>query len=167
MVEIKEENDIIVNEQFTLEQAYRELKDIENKIDFFETQRKIQNTPKAVNLKDVMVSGGQINNDAIINGLIRSDQYSDKLNALYQSKASYEKYIWQEIELYKDVKQGMIMHFLKHMSFKDKNTKKVKKLTWEDIAKIMNYSVKQCQRFYNEYLERNNSWSIEDGKCKK
>lgn len=167
MIEVKEESTLTVNEYLTLEQAYRELKSIENQIDLFETQRKILNTPKSVNLKDVVVSGGQINNDTILNNLIKSDQYSDKLTALYMAKASYEKYIWKQIELYKDVKQGMIMHFLKHMSFRDKNTKKVKKLTWEEIAKVMNYSVKQCQRFYNEYLERNNSWSIEDGKCKK
>lgn len=155
-------SDIITNEYLTLEQAYRELKSIENQIDLYETQRKILNGPKAVNLKDIVVSGGRTNNDIILENLVKSDQYSDKLTSLYVSKASYEKFIWQQIELFKDIKQGIIIHFLKGMSFKDEITKKVKKLTWEEIAKVMNYSVKQCQRFYNEYEERNCCWTKDE-----
>lgn len=154
MVEIKEESNVIVNDHLTLEQAYRELRNIENQIDFFETQRTIQNLPKTVNLKDIVVSGGTLNNNGILDGIIRCDQYSDKLNALYLAKASYEKFIWQEIEIYKDVKQGIIIHFLKHITFRDINTKKDKRLNWKEIAGIMNYSVKQCQRYYNKYKGR-------------
>lgn len=138
----------------TLEEAYRELKSIENKIDLLETQRTILNAPKTVNLKDIMVSGGRLTNDSILNGIISSDKYSESLSALYLSKASYEAYIWQEIALFKDSKQGLIIHFLKHLSFRDANTKEDKKLTWREIGKIMNYSEKQCQRYYNEYRGR-------------
>ena len=140
--------------KLTLEDAYRELRNIENQIDFFETQRTIQNLPKTVNLKDIVVSGGTLNNNGILDGIIRCDQYSDKLNALYLAKASYEKFIWQEIEIYKDIKQGIIIHFLKHITFRDINTKKDKRLNWEEIAGVMNYSVKQCQRYYNKYKGR-------------
>lgn len=154
MVEIKETSNVIVNDHLTLEQAYRELMNIENQIDFFETQRTIQNLPKTVNLKDIVVSGGTLNNNGILDGIIRCDQYSDKLNALYLAKASYEKFIWQEIEIYKDVKPGIIIHFLKHITFRDINTKKDKRLNWEEIAGVMNYSVKQCQRYYNKYKGR-------------
>lgn len=143
---------MIIDSNLSIENAYREWQSINNQISFFETQRAIKQAPKTVNFKEVIISGGRMNNNFILDSILKSDEYSEKLQQLYLSRTSYEKYILEEIRIYKTVKQGLIINFLRHIEMYNNKTQRYdKRLTWGEISKVMNYEERQCRRYYSEF----------------
>ena len=140
-------------------EAWNELDGINNQINLFETLKETNNeeTPKSVRLKEILVSGGKVNNDTICNAIINTDKYSEKLLSLYISKTAYEKYILEEIRRLKISAPAVCIAFLKEYQ----------KLTWKEMTKVMDYSIAQCRRYYDEFkgkTPKNNSFLKDEQK---
>ncbi len=133
MVEIKKE--------LTIVDAYRELKGINNRIDVYKTLRNSTYDIKPIKLKEILVSGGRHNNEALLNALVKKDEYTEELYRLYELKNMYERFILEEIERLKGVQQPIIVGFLKDYE----------KWSWKEIEKVLNYSERQLRRYYDEY----------------
>lgn len=125
----------------TISKAWSELKGIDNQIDLLETLRTTKTDIKGVKLKDILVSGGIVNNNAILNAIVSVDEYSARLNELYKAKNAYEKYILDEVDRIKRNNPCVVIGFLKDYQ----------KMKWEEIGKTLNYSDRQCRRYYDEY----------------
>ena len=124
-------------------QAWKELIGINYRIDLFET------------LKEILVKGGFISNNAMLNTILKKDEYSDRLKSLYDSKKAYEDFIGLEIERLKVSDIHLAVAFLKEY----------KKMKWKDVAKQLSYSEKQVRRYYDEYkgkTPKNNEFFKDD-----
>ncbi len=149
MVEVKEQT-------LSLESCFSELQKIENKIELLETLRAIKgNTVKATRLKDVLVKGGRINNDALLNAIVGVDEHTEKLRELYKAKTAYENYMLNEIDRSKLYQPTIAIVFLKDiLKVEDENGVKTKRLNWREVADIVNYSERQCQNYYYDYKNK-------------
>lgn len=129
----------------SITKAWNELKRIDNEISLLETLRAIKGTSiKANQLKEILVSGGVVNNNAIYNSIMGKDEYTDDLKKLYLERNAYETYILNELDRIKISEPSIAIAFLKEEQ----------KLIWKDIAKIMGYSIRQSQRYYDTYKGR-------------
>ena len=127
--------------EMTIMQAWNELKGIEYRINLFETLREVNGDLKASKIKEILVEGGFITNNEMLNIISKKDEYTERLQSLYQSKRAYEEFIEKEITRLKISDIHIVVGFLNEY----------KKLKWKDIAKKLNYSDKQVRRFYDEY----------------
>ena len=126
------------------------------KIELLETLRAIKNnTVKATRLKEMLVKGGKINNDALLNAIVGTDEHTEELRELYRAKTAYENYMLNEIERNKLYQPTIAIVFLKDiLKVEDEKGKKTKRLTWQDVANIVNYSERQCQNYYYDYKNK-------------
>ena len=83
-------------EHMTIIQAWQEVISLNNKINLFETLRDVNGNVKSSKAKEILVQGGFINSDSMINVIMKKDEYTDKLKSLYDSKKAYEEYIEKE-----------------------------------------------------------------------
>jgi hypothetical protein len=125
----------------TIVEAWSELKSTDNKIDLLETLRTTKKGIKNIKLKEILVSGGKVNNSGILNAIIECDEYSEQLHELYKAKNAYEKYIFEEVDRLKRTNPSIVIGFLKEYQ----------KLNWEEISKITIYSIAQARRYYDDY----------------
>lgn len=127
--------------EMTIMQAWNELKGIEYRINLFETLREVNGDLKTSKIKEILVEGGFITNNEMLNIISKKDEYTERLQSLYQSKRAYEEFIENEIERLKISDIHIVVGFLKEY----------KKMKWRDISKKLNYSIAQLKRFYSEY----------------
>lgn len=142
---------MIQGRELTIIEAWDALNKINNDIDLLETLIKTRLDISASKLKEILVSCTFTNNDRFINSIASKDEDIVRLSLKYQSKNAYENYIRNEINRLKLSDMSLCIAFLKEY----------KKLTWEEIAKEMTYSIKQCKRYYDEYKGKapnDNSW---------
>lgn len=125
----------------TIMQAWQELIGINYRIDLFETLRETNGDIKSSKVKEILTSGGFITNNAMLNAIMKKDEYSDRLRILYNSRKAYENFIEKEIERLKIADIHLAVAFLKEY----------KKQKWKEIAKKLDYSIAQTRRFYDEY----------------
>lgn len=128
-------------EHLTIMQAWQELIGINYRIDLFETLREVNGDVKSSKVKEILTTGGFISNNAMLNAILKKDEYSDRLKSLYDSRKAYENFIEKEIDRLKITDINLAVAFLKEY----------KKLKWKEIAKQLSYSEKQVRRYYDEY----------------
>ena len=133
-----------MNDYMTIIQAWGEIVGLNNKINLFETLREVNGDIKSSKVKEILVQGGFINSNSMLNIIMKKDEYTDRLKALYDSKRAYEEYIEREIDRLKVTDIQLAVAFLKDY----------KKMKWQDIAKRLSYSKAQTRRFYDEYKEK-------------
>ena len=136
-------------------QAWKELIGINYRIDLFETLREVNGDIKSSKVKEILVKGGFISNNAMLNTILKKDEYSDRLKSLYETKKAYEDFIGLEIERLKVSDIHLAVAFLKEY----------KKMKWKDVAKQLSYSEKQVRRYYDEYkgkTPKNNEFFKDD-----
>ena len=136
-------------------QAWKELIGINYRIDLFETLREVNGDIKSSKVKEILVKGGFISNNAMLNTILKKDEYSDRLKSLYDSKKAYEDFIGLEIERLKVSDIHLAVAFLKEY----------KKMKWKDVAKQLSYSEKQVRRYYDQYkgkTPKNNEFFKDD-----
>lgn len=142
-------------EHLTIMQAWQELIGINYRIDLFETLREVNGDVKSSKVKEILTTGGFISNNAMLNTILKKDEYSDRLKSLYDSRKAYENFIEKEIERLKIADIHLAVAFLKEY----------KKLKWKEIAKQLSYSEKQVRRYYDEYkgkTPKNNTFIKDD-----
>ncbi len=130
-----------MNDYMTIIQAWGEIVGLNNKINLFETLREVNGDIKSSKVKEILVQGGFINSNSMLNIIMKKDEYTDRLKALYDSKRAYEEYIEREIDRLKVTDIQLAVAFLKDY----------KKMKWQDIAKRLTYSKAQVRRYYDEY----------------
>lgn len=127
--------------EMTIMQAWNELKGIEYRINLFETLRATNGDLKSSQIKEILVEGGFITSNEMLNIISKKDEYTERLQSLYQSKRAYEEFIENEIERLQISDIQIAVGFLKEY----------KGMKWKEISKKLNYSIAQLKRFYNEY----------------
>lgn len=132
---------MILEKQLSLIEAWDILNGINNQIDLYETLVETKAGISCSKLKEVLVSCSFTNNDKFINSIIFKDEHTTKLTELYRSKQGYEEYIRNEFERLKLSNVAICIAFMKEY----------KKMTWKEIASELDYSDKQCKRYYYEY----------------
>ncbi len=133
-----------MNDYMTIIQAWEEIIGLNNKINLFETLREVNGDVKSSKVKEILVQGGFINSNSMLNIIMKKDEYTDRLKSLYDSKKAYEDYIEKEIDRLRVTDIQLAVAFLKDY----------KKMKWKDIGKRLNYSDRQIRRFYMEYKEK-------------
>lgn len=136
----------------SLIQAWDELNKINNIINLKETLLASRLDIGAMKLKEVITTCTFNGNDKLINNIIANDEDAISLRELYKSQKAYEIYIMNEVDRMKLSAPALCIAFLKEYQHKK----------WNEIANIIGYEKKQCQRYYDEYLGKtpqNNSWS--------
>ena len=134
-------------ETMSLVEAWDELNKINIEIEFLETEIAKSNNISSSKLKEILVQCSISNNDKFINSLVSNDRRTSKLDSLYISQKNYEKYIRNKIKISKLTEPIICVAFLKEYYLKKDN----KRMSYEDIAKEMGYSVRQVKRYYSEY----------------
>lgn len=145
-------------ETMSLVEAWDELNKINIEIEFLETEIAKSNNISSSKLKEILVQCSISNNDKFINSLVSNDRRTSKLDSLYISQKNYEKYIRNKIKISKLTEPIICVAFLKEYYLKKDN----KRMSYEDIAKEMGYSVRQVKRYYSEYKGKtpsDNSWT--------
>lgn len=145
-------------ETMSLVEAWNELNKINIEIEFLETEIAKSNNISSSKLKEILVQCSISNNDKFINSLVSNDRRTSKLDSLYISQKNYEKYIRNKIKISKLTEPIICVAFLKEYYLKKDN----KRMSYEDIAKEMGYSVRQVKRYYSEYKGKtpsDNSWT--------
>lgn len=141
---------MISQKHLTIVEAWNELNKVLNEIQLKETLIATRMDIKASQLKEILTQCTIVNNDRFINAISINDFDYLKLRELYEEQRAWETYIDNEMKISKLSQPAICIAFLKEYYLK----KDDKKMTWEDIAKKMGYSVRQCKRFYDEYRGR-------------
>lgn len=145
-------------ETMSLIKAWNELNKINIEIEFLETEIAKSLNISSSKLKEILVQCSISNNNKFINSLVSNDKRTSKLDSLYISQKNYEKYIRNKIKISKLTEPIICVAFLKEYYLKKDN----KRMSYEDIAKEMGYSVRQVKRYYSEYKGKtpsDNSWT--------
>lgn len=127
--------------QLTLIECWHEIKSIEHKLDLYKTLRETNGDISACKLKPIVSSGGIHITDSMLMDLITNDKYTELINGLYKSLLAYEEYLVSEIERLKLCNPSYVIAFMRDY----------KKMGWKRISYDMNFSVRQCRRYYDEY----------------
>ena len=136
--------------------SFNELKRIENKMKLIEELVEIRMGISASKIQEVLVQCS-FNNDKFLNALAFKEKELEDYAELYRSRNSYQNYILEEKARLKLSEPAFCIAFMKEYQ----------KKTWKQIADYMNYSIKQCQRYYfEEYLEKNSKSSEDVSQCR-
>lgn len=148
---------MILEKHLTIIEAWNELNRILNHIQLLETQLASRLNIKASKLQEVMVQCSIVSNNGFINAIASKDEDYLTLQNLRKSQEAYERYIMNEIKINKLSQPALCVAFLKEYYLKKDN----KKMSWDDIADEMGYSIRQCKRYYSEYkglTPSDNTW---------
>lgn len=129
-------------EHLTIEKAKNEREKLNNELELYLEKKQInfiKTQPKATQLKDVVVSSG-FTNDKFVHFVIKDAELDTTIYCLQKEINALEKYIIEEMErISKECGSDLIRYY-----------RDDKKYQWEKIARLTNYSARQCQRLYNQ-----------------
>lgn len=137
---------MITQKGLTLIEAWDELNKTNNRIDLIEKQIATAFDISASKLKEVMTQCSFSSTDKHLNMIISKDERISQWFDLRQARIDYERIAHNELQRLKLTEPVICVAFLREYYLKDDN----KKLTWEEIAKEMGYSLPQVKRFYYE-----------------
>lgn len=137
---------MIQGKQLTLVEAWNELNKVTIRKEFIETQLAKAYDISASKVKEVMTQCSFSGADKHLNMIISKDERASEWFDLRQAELDYERLAHDEMQRLKISDPAICIAFLKEYYLKKDN----KKMTWEDIAKKMGYSVRQCKRYYYE-----------------
>lgn len=148
---------MIIQKHLTIVEAWNELNKVLNEIQLKETLITTRMDIGANKLKEILTQCTVTNNDRFINAISSNDADLLRLRELYDEQRAWETYIDNEMIISKLSQPAICIAFLKEYYLK----KDSKKMTWEEIAKNMGYSIAQCKRYYYDYkgyTPSENSW---------
>ena len=131
---------MILDKKLSIKEIFQEMRRLKNRIYSLQTilQKRI-NPLKGITYKDIISKGGGVS-DIMTTNLIKIEEDKGTLESHIESYNSYRNLAISEIIEMSEVKTDveMIVFYRDELHWK-----------WKDIARIMNYSVRQCQRKYN------------------
>ena len=130
-------------EHLTITQARNEIKKLEDRLELYLTKKKInfeRTQPSSPKLRDIIP--GKSNSpdvfDKFTHYVIKDEELDQTIYLIQEEINAYEKYIINEMKrISESSKEEKIIYY------RDEENK-----SWEEIAKIVHYSVRQCQRKY-------------------
>lgn len=153
---------MIHQKELTLIEVWNELNKVNIRIELIEKQIATAYDISASKIKDVMTQCSFSNTDKHLNMIIAKDERVIEWFDLRQAQIDYERIAHNELQRLKLTEPAICIAFLKEYYLKKDN----KKMTWEEIAKEMGYSVRQCKRYYYEEYKGmtplDNSWHNEE-----
>lgn len=135
---------MITQKELTIQELLREMRTLKRTIVCLVEKKYINlvlRHLKAISIKDVCVQSSKGGNNTMINSLIKDERLSDDINSKINSYNEYKDLATEKIREKAETAtdEEMIKFYRDELHWK-----------WNDIAKVTNYSVRHCQRKYNE-----------------
>jgi len=130
-------------DHLTISQAKNEIKKLEDRLELYLTKKKInfeRTQPSSPKLKDIIPgkSNSMEHFDKFTHYVIKDEELDKTIYLIQEEINAYEKYIINEMRrIAESSKEEKIIYY------RDEEHK-----SWEEIARIVHYSVRQCQRKY-------------------
>ena len=136
---------MILGKELTIEEILDEMNDLKKRINSIATILRIKMEPlKGIEYKDVVSKGSNVMNDVMLNRIIKTDELAQELEAKKESYNDYRRVAVEKIQKMREEKSvdEMIVFYRDKLHWK-----------WREIAKITNYSSRQCLRKYKNYCK--------------
>lgn len=129
----------------TINQAKTERQKLVNELELYLEQKEInfiKTQPKSPIMKEVIEgkSDGFRISDKFTHYIIKDEKFDEKIFTLQKEINALEKYIINEMERINKAGGDYLIRY-----YRD-----VEKFSWEQIARLTHYSIRQCHRLYNK-----------------
>lgn len=129
----------------TINQAKTERQKLVNELELYLEQKEInfiKTQPKSPIIKEVIEgkSDGFRISDKFTHYIIKDEKFDEKIFTLQKEINALEKYIISEMERINKAGGDYLIRY-----YRD-----VEKFSWEKIARLTHYSIRQCHRLYNK-----------------
>lgn len=129
----------------TINQAKTERQKLVNELELYLEQKEInfiKTQPKSPIMKEVIEgkSDGFRISDKFTHYIIKDEKFDEKIFTLQKEINALEKYIISEMERINKAGGDYLIRY-----YRD-----VEKFSWEKIARLTHYSIRQCHRLYNK-----------------
>lgn len=129
----------------TISQAKTERQKLVNELELYLEQKEInfiKTQPKSPIMKEVIEgkSDGFRISDKFTHYIIKDEKFDEKIFTLQKEINALEKYIISEMERINKAGGDYLIRY-----YRD-----VEKFSWEKIARLTHYSIRQCHRLYNK-----------------
>ena len=137
---------MILEKKLSIKEIFDEMKVIRSRL--IELSHKYNRTLiniSAVTWKDVVTKGG-MKGDIMLNRVIKKENLENEFDVVMETYKDYKEMAINEIRemMRNNSVEYCIVYFRDNLRWK-----------WDDIAKLFNYSIKQCHRLYNKEKSRN------------
>lgn len=130
---------MILQKNLTIREIFNEMKLLKIRLIKLYEKYKISNIPiNAVTWKDIVVVGSK-KGDIMLNKEIKKELMNDEIEIVKESYRDYRNLAIEKIKemIATKTTEECITYFRDELKWK-----------WDDIAKVFDYSVRQCQRLY-------------------
>lgn len=139
-----------------LKEANKELEKLDNEYTYWLEQKELILSlvlPKAIEIKPEIIEGGK-REDRLLKYVELEDekQIDNTLDYIYKRKTNLMNWMDKELKIllkYGELESAIVQ--LKETTIIDKDTKKWRERTWEEIAKEVHYNKDHCRRIYRNY----------------
>ena len=128
--------------ELTIKELKYKIKELEDEIDLYLTLKKIEfakTQPGAMTYKDVIVKGGKPM-DKFTHYTIKSEKYDKRIIELTDTLLTFQKRLNNKIANISNSDSKTFITYLREEE----------KYSWEKIARITNFSVRQARRIYGQ-----------------
>lgn len=144
-----------------LKEANKELEKLDNEYTYWLEQKELILSlvlPKAIEIKPEIIEGGK-REDRLLKYVELEDekQIDNTLDYIYKRKTNLMNWMDKELKIllkYGELESVIVQ--LKKTTIIDKDTKKWRERTWEEIAKEVHYNKDHCRRIYRNYKRTRN-----------
>lgn len=137
---------MILDKKLTIEEIFDEMKVIRSRLIVLSHKyNRMLVDISAVTWKDIVVKGGK-KGDIMLNRVIKKENLENEFDVVMETYKDYKEMAINEIRemMRNNSVEYCIVYFRDNLRWK-----------WDDIAKLFNYSIKQCHRLYNKEKSRN------------
>ena len=139
-----------------LKEANKELEKLDNEYTYWLEQKELILSlvmPKATDIKPEIIEGGK-REDRLLKYVELEDekQIDNTLDYIYKRKTNLINWMDKELKIllkYGELESAIVQ--LKETTIIDKDTKKWRERTWDEIAKEVHYNKDHCRRIYRNY----------------
>lgn len=132
---------MIGEKELTIKELKHIIQELEDDLDLYLTLKKInfnKTQPGATKIKDVVTSKTNTITDRFAQYTIKDEEYDNKIYATHQSLLAYEQRLLDKLNNMKSSDTKTYITYLKEEEG----------LTFEEITKIVHYSLRQVKRIY-------------------
>lgn len=137
--------------ELNLRNAKFRLDQIENKIDYLKQKKaeiELIVMPKAKPINEIMVDGGKIAKDKLLEYTCKIDEIQNEMHQLIVEYKNLNKWYMRELEII-----GKMDPLIKEIIL----CREEKHMTWERTAGRIGYSRRQCINIYNKWRKEENN----------
>lgn len=132
---------LITGKELTVKELKHIIQELEDDLDLYLTLKKInynKTQPGASKIKNVVTSKTNTISDRFAQYVIKDEEYDEKIYSTHQSLLAYEQRLLNKLNNMKSSDSKTYITYLKEEEG----------LTFEEITKIVHYSLRQVKRIY-------------------